>query len=101
MRISDWSSDVCSSDLARTGMRRADMQRITVVESQWLVGQSRHAPACGVDDRHGRSRPRDGQHSAPMAAQLQTAQQAFEYRRTAGIAHDVVYGTRGAAIQGT
>src|SRR3546814_9511444 len=43
MRISDWSSDVCSSDLAQ-----AQVEAPAV-----FVGQAVHAPALGVDDFKG------------------------------------------------
>src|SRR3546814_13067081 len=41
MRISDWSSDVCSSDLARSAARDAGAER-TVIESRRLdLGKAR------------------------------------------------------------
>src|SRR3546814_9862226 len=47
MRISDWSSDVCSSDLQGDDMTRAlAVQRIAVPVA--------HRPARALDDRHQR-----------------------------------------------
>src|SRR3546814_6139453 len=42
MRISDWSSDVCSSDLLRPLPRRANVSRYPVIK--WFAGLARRLP---------------------------------------------------------
>src|SRR3546814_19943720 len=63
MRISDWSSDVCSSDLPGTTLARGRLLRfrdgmVTIERSDWV-----HAPRplhtdhliCAIGDVHGRA----------------------------------------------
>src|SRR3546814_14953693 len=38
MRISDWSSDVCSSDLHRVGYRREDRAEVVFLRPQRVLG---------------------------------------------------------------
>src|SRR3546814_12196260 len=51
MRISDWSSDVCSSDLAVAGVRSAQLRDLRLVLRERHFGQARivdQAPAAVV-----------------------------------------------------
>src|SRR3546814_14636673 len=53
MRISDWSSDVCSSDLADIGLRPLDRRRDDMVaglERQAVADQAGRHGRPGVDD---------------------------------------------------
>src|SRR3546814_12578083 len=56
MRISDWSSDVCSSDLFRSGRRmvfqgaeRADLMGIHGMALRTVVGKAAHRGGTGAD----------------------------------------------------
>src|SRR3546814_6569495 len=51
MRISDWSSDVCSSDLDRLGLANEIAERLPVELVLPQVGQAALAVECRVDDR--------------------------------------------------
>src|SRR3546814_1391549 len=48
MRISDWSSDVCSSDLTRPRVAHADLRRLAVVLGGWHLRQRRRAEVVDV-----------------------------------------------------
>src|SRR3546814_15677912 len=70
MRISDWSSDVCSSDLRRSGgflMRRLLVPALALM----LVG-------CGGSSDDFRNRPLAANPSAFIAAEIRFAQRAQE-----------------------
>src|SRR3546814_9531114 len=49
MRISDWSSDVCSSDLKR---RIRGVQIFGLTRAQYPPTKSNHAPSCIADRNH-------------------------------------------------
>src|SRR3546814_6357393 len=53
MRISDWSSDVCSSDLVSTGLPPGDEQAFlaTLIAEATNLGLSRMAEVCGAGSR--------------------------------------------------
>src|SRR3546814_11230921 len=53
MRISDWSSDVCSSDLLRNGRNREAM--VLAVRDSWLA-----VPGCCAAQRLNQANPRSG-----------------------------------------
>src|SRR3546814_18141328 len=59
MRISDWSSDVCSSDLHRLVKRRIDDLALARLAAMMERGERAHAPVSGgerVADRHPHAR---------------------------------------------
>src|SRR3546814_16982771 len=49
MRISDWSSDVCSSDLALCLGQRHEIRRLGQIDPRVLDAPQLHAPAIGVE----------------------------------------------------
>src|SRR3546814_13397118 len=51
MRISDWSSDVCSSDLARIAARHAAATTFELVAKEWLVKCERDGLALVTIDK--------------------------------------------------
>src|SRR3546814_5618073 len=62
MRISDWSSDVCSSDLAAGPMLAREyvsryLPATTVSRAESIAGEVRKAPAGAVDRSTGMSEP--------------------------------------------
>src|SRR3546814_4371081 len=66
MRISDWSSDVCSSDLGRTTGKISVIARATETHPHPtlpLKGRAFQAHAVGIPPDLGRNRPGNGHHS--------------------------------------
>src|SRR3546814_4766053 len=57
MRISDWSSDVCSSDLLLEGSHDDDAAILARHGSVRLQPHPRVAPSVGEVDRHARRKP--------------------------------------------
>src|SRR3546814_2163217 len=75
MRISDWSSDVCSSDLA-AGRFRGDIARQE--EAEQAEGESRGHEFNAQEDHDGRPdrRRRDGRHCCPLFRHFKSANPA-------------------------
>src|SRR3546814_16925017 len=61
MRISDWSSDVCSSDLPGTAAARLAALRVAVLDFD-AVGELRVEPAVVLDQRRLRRARQDAHH---------------------------------------
>src|SRR3546814_17476981 len=67
MRISDWSSDVCSSDLTN------EQLRIMSKENQWIVGINAVAAAVEHDAGNVREVPPEAGAKNPRIAEIETS----------------------------
>src|SRR3546814_7530846 len=89
MRISDWSSDVCSSDLAGAGRPRHALRPVGAESAlkrlRQLDGLSRRARTAGQDDRgarqerrHHRGRqPRSEEHTSELQSLMRISYAVF------------------------
>src|SRR3546814_2420503 len=106
MRISDWSSDVCSSDLSFERIHRSNLVGMGVLPLQFMEGTSRHTlkltgeETFDVTGVAGGLKPRmqltltihrpDGKsEQIPVLCRIDTADEV-EYYRNGGILHYVL-----------
>src|SRR3546814_3542536 len=84
MRISDWSSDVCSSDLAKAGLRLTDFHAApscSPTRSMLLSGTDNHTAGVGAMAEAGGDRTHWGYegHLTPRVATLAERMRAAGY----------------------